>query len=888
MRTGFRLLLPLGLLILAACAHHGAIDSNGDPPLLSNQIDSAAQQTGEDPALQRLVDRARTARTQWGRQSAARRLTQQGVARYQEGKYSAAIASIEAAVVIQQQIGDQHGRVKNLNNLARLHNLIGDHETALQRLQEALPQARALDSPGLTASSLINLGNIQLNLRNYQHAIDYLQRALQLDLDSQPALRAEAYTVMGAVYRQQSDFEQALDYYQRALAIYTALRSDAGIAASQRILGELHLHRVAGKRAQNLAQARTYLRQALEGHRQQNDRLGAAMASSHLAEHAYAGQDFDSAITLYQEALDYFEQVTFNDGRGRMHVHLGFAQGEAGRLVLALQHFNQAIDIYERLQDREWLRVALFGRGWILEQQGDSSAAETSYKRAVELFESIRLGVAGDETARALFTRVNRRIYENLIVLLVARGDVEEALEYVERSRLKSLRDSLFTTRRTTPVTRSGNELTELTRLSRKRAHLADTLKYARDDDARARITETLAENERQAVKLIYQLGKQYRGIENTLNIIPNTRQFRHSTSFPADLAIITYFVTDEALLVFVVKKDRQVVVKRVAISSQALSRQVAKAITLINRSQSDTAAEVSRLRQQLKQLYAVLIEPIEASLTEINTLAILPVKWLGFLPFEALLTTTSAEAETHLLASKQILYLSAISYADQLYSLTHDPLPPQIKDIVAFGNPTVDQQVESLPFAELEVGEIARLFEGSTIFTRDDASKENFAAHWAKHQLIHIAAHTRLIDGQAEILLAPADHGTLQMGELFDLPRNETTRFMVLSSCQTALDPELALLIWQNQEAKSIASAPLTSVAHTLLLVGIPSVLATLWEIDDQATALMMKGFYSHLKQGKGPYQALRAVQLEMSRRQDRYSQPYYWSGFVFYGAGL
>ena len=110
----------------------------------------------------------------------------------------------------------------------------------------------------------------------------------------------------------------------------------------------------------------------------------------------------------------------------------------------------------------------------------------------------------------------------------------------------------------------------------------------------------------------------------------------------------------------------------------------------------------------------------------------------------------------------------------------------------------------------------------------------------------------------------------------------------MVLSACQTAVDPALARILWQTDKrsgSQAFASGAVASAAHSLMLLGIPAVMATLWKIDDQATALLMSNFYQSLAQGMAIGTAFHHAQASMIERQDRYSQPYYWAGFVFYG---
>jgi hypothetical protein len=68
-------------------------------------------------------------------------------------------------------------------------------------------------------------------------------------------------------------------------------------------------------------------------------------------------------------------------------------------------------------------------------------------------------------------------------------------------------------------------------------------------------------------------------------------------------------------------------------------------------------------------------------------------------------------------------------------------------------------------------------------------------------------------------------------------------------------------------------------------MYAGASSVVASLWKVDDDATAVLMGYFYQYMLQdGLSPAAALRKAQIEMSK-QKRWQSPYYWSGFTIQG---
>src|SRR5205085_668975 len=94
----------------------------------------------------------------------------------------------------------------------------------------------------------------------------------------------------------------------------------------------------------------------------------------------------------------------------------------------------------------------------------------------------------------------------------------------------------------------------------------------------------------------------------------------------------------------------------------------------------------------------------------------------------------------------------------------------------------------------------------------------------------------------------------------------------VVLSACQTAL-------------GKDIKGEGLIGLTRGFMYAGAPRVVASLWKVNDQATAELMKRFYENrLKKGMHPAAALQAAQVSMSKMK-QWESPYYWAGFVLQG---
>ena len=75
-----------------------------------------------------------------------------------------------------------------------------------------------------------------------------------------------------------------------------------------------------------------------------------------------------------------------------------------------------------------------------------------------------------------------------------------------------------------------------------------------------------------------------------------------------------------------------------------------------------------------------------------------------------------------------------------------------------------------------------------------------------------------------------------------------------------------------------------MVSLNRAFLYAGTPSVMASLWSVDDKVTGLLMERFYTHLRSGMSKAEALRQAQMDV---RAEYPHPYYWAAFVLTGDG-
>jgi CHAT domain-containing protein len=137
----------------------------------------------------------------------------------------------------------------------------------------------------------------------------------------------------------------------------------------------------------------------------------------------------------------------------------------------------------------------------------------------------------------------------------------------------------------------------------------------------------------------------------------------------------------------------------------------------------------------------------------------------------------------------------------------------------------------------------------------------------------VHLAAHAELNPTSplfSRVFLAPdaQNDGSLTVQEVYGLNLARAD-LVVLSACDTQLGAQSR-------------GDDLVGLNRVFIYAGAPSVIASLWRVNDEATAVLMTAFYRQLRAGASKAQALQAAQVETRRH---YPHPYYWAAFVLTG---
>jgi CHAT domain-containing protein len=318
---------------------------------------------------------------------------------------------------------------------------------------------------------------------------------------------------------------------------------------------------------------------------------------------------------------------------------------------------------------------------------------------------------------------------------------------------------------------------------------------------------------------------------------------------------LVEYFVTEDRLLVFIITHDTFETIA-VDVSQDDLTQ----TITAFR----DFASLDDPYPASLKQLYTWLIAPLKDKLKTPVT-GVIPHGTLHYLPFAAL-----THGERYLGDEYSLFTLPSAS----ALRFIQEKRKPPTNTILALGNPTINEPgFAPLKFAQQEVETIANLF-GEQPLVSDFATESALRSQAGNVGIVHLAAHGQYNASNplfSVIYLADDQEqdGRLEVNEIYGLDLTKSTDLVVLSACET-------------QVGAVSAGDEVIGMTRAFLYAGTPTVIASLWKVDDQATTLLMEQFYKHLREGMGKAQALQAAQREL---RAEYPHPYYWAAFVLTG---
>ena len=358
--------------------------------------------------------------------------------------------------------------------------------------------------------------------------------------------------------------------------------------------------------------------------------------------------------------------------------------------------------------------------------------------------------------------------------------------------------------------------------------------------------------------------------------------------------AIIEYFITDKSAMALCITQStiQWYDLKNL---DKANITQFRQAASDFNFAKNNPEKAFNNFQSTAFSLYQSILEPILEDLSPtINALVIIPDHQLQVIPFEILLTKVLRQenqykALPYLMLDYEISYdYSAQVWLEksklelykngQMLGMAATYQSPN-NDLVLRAADLQQQRasLQDLPAARAEVLAMSKRFKGQ-FYLDEEASEKNFKAAMANYGIIHLALHS-LMDNKYPVLSGllfsedgeSAQNNILQSYEISQMELH--ANLVVLSACETGYGN-----LQQGEGVLSLGSA--------FMYAGVPSMVVSLWQINDESTAILMEKFYTHLANGENKAAALQKAKITYLKAAKEFSaHPAFWAALVQWG---
>ncbi len=811
---------------------------------------------------------------------------QTGLERYQAGDFQAAIALWSKAL----NNPNPADRILLLKSLARVYSQVGQYDNAIATINPLISYYQTNGDRTALGRILTEQAQAYSNLGQQRRAIALLcgpgvdcQKDSALGIARQQSDRqgeAAGLGSLGNIYRLQGNYEESLRVMQQSLAIAEMIKNPAYISAAKNGLGNTYAN--LAKRDYRYAEfalesgdqtdVNRFRQQAIDRDRRAIEFFeSSAIATrqqNNLTEESHA---LLNLATSYQRSFGTSPQAETTlkqayalndrlpDSRTKTYGLIRLAnlwqqsaqsQGDPNVQCLTqtpaetVTFLNQAVSVSKRLRDPQAESFALGRLGHLYECQQNFTQALNLTQRAQQ--------AAQGQSNRYLWDWQTGRILQaqgKMSLAIAAYENAVTALKEIRSDLAIASRDVQFDFRDVVePVYR---ELTEL------------QLRSTDPDQTAASALGTI-----DSLRLAEL--QNYLGEDCTLREIAKPVALVNQKT-----AVFSTIILKDRVAVLLTLPNSRSILRWLPVSSETV-RTTVNDLRLKLENRADLA---NAYQTPAQQVYDWLIRPFNSELSAngIETLVFIQDGILRSIPMGAIYDGKQFLIEKYAIASTLSLTLIDPTKIEQRdlkvlgFGLTQSSTVP----VSTFFGP--------LSFVKTELDRITKLLPGSkefldAAFTIDRLQQELTQNAFA---IVHLATHGKFgIDSRDTYLVTgkqtPAQNYNekLTMNRLYQILQtiDKPLELLTLTACETA--------VGSDRDALGIAGISLQA--------GAKSAIASLWQVDDQATAELISQFYQNLSQGMGRAKALQTAQKTWLQNHTTRQHPGYWAALTLVGNWL
>jgi CHAT domain-containing protein len=828
-----------------------------------------------------------------------------------------ALETAQEALALWQTLGDKEGIAHSHEQVGVCYMAQDILLEATQNYETALQLWREVNNPSAQAGALIMLGFIEYRKAEWQTSISYLTQAQGLlDEKAEPQKMGQIAAGLAEAFNESGLPEVGLGHFQRALAYYRQTKDPHLVMIANRGLGVTYLY------LRNYPEALNHFQQALDGFAP--DSLDAAQNYEYIGRVHGETNEPDIALRYLRSALSIYTRSANSKELAQVLALMAKVYQQQGQLERARIFYRRALETFVRLSDRLNQAAVCYALGRLELKAGNLDAAETQLQRSIAVTEDIRRVSTGSDLTAAFSATVHDR-YEAYIESLMRKhlaspdqGLAIKAFLTSELARARSLSELLRATQLAPGL---DPQLAEQEKSLRQSLRVKEDSKVAllskayKKEEVDALDTE-LARLEVEEKKLADTVRARYPAYQQLNQPTAwDLRQIQDQVIADDQTVLLEYSLGADKSYVWAVTKTK---VTSYELPANAQITQAAQRVYQLLKEKPDTN-DTNELTDAVQNLGQMVLSPVAAELNK-HRIIVVADGALNYIPFQILPSPSSDD--NPLVNNHEVVNAPSASILGQLQQeAAHRQTPVNV--LAAFGDPVFASNyaqqkdadegkqlllaqtneneqwqhavrdiepsgdsfnpsaLEPLFFTKRELATLREVGGAETfVATGFDASRERLeSADLAKYAILHFATHGILDPKRPEnsgIFLSMVNrdgqpqNGFVGLQDIYGL--RAPVNLVVLSACRTGL-------------GKEVRGEGLIGLTRGFMYAGASSVMASLWKVDDEATAELMKRFYTNmLQRGMTPAAALGAAQNSI-RQEPQWRAPYYWAAFTMQG---
>ena len=802
------------------------------------------------------------------------------------GNFAKAKETCEQVIKIAQSNQDKISEQIAISSMGWLSMVSGNFTKAKEYYDQALTISKKIDNIWGISGIYGDLANLYTSLGDYKKAQDYLKQSdsIYKKLEARESL-INNKMIAGRLAYYQGDYSKSLQAFQEASEEMKAIG-----------LYNENLCISLGNQVDVLVEQKKYT----EAEKIANESYQMAVKIQSARSKAIGKKLIGMAQTGLKKFADAEKNLleAYNQSKQLNLLTIMLAAKNAQSVLYAEMKQNakleqackEVIQISEQTGDNLYLWEAYYRLGVMHREKKDLEKAKEFLKKSVEVLEKIRNSVTGGEEAKKIFAGNENKlkVYGTLIDVLFEKDEIEEALSFMQQYNLAEMSDKMknmdIKYQNKQKQANKERSLEVKTDILAKKQELQEQLKKDTKEQDKQKIEslkKVITIKEEEYLNFVQDEGD----LSSYQKQLANLR--KKKKDIPDNMAVISYFIGKSDLYVIVATKENitgrkvklnkndldeiitvlrnQITVKKQGVRGKNLDLNKSKEI------RQETAKDTLQkdmFSQYAERAYMYLVNPVHQEIKDKEILAIIPSGQLYLLPFQMIGKTLKDGTFSPLIEQYAIFYTNLGDVFDNLKEENTNKTP----QIAAFGNPD-----GSLSSAEKEVKNIKNIYPQTKTFIRNEATEDKIKNLPTNFSVLHFATHGVLDYDEPKnsyLVMAKSggSDGRFQIKELFGQDLMDNLNLVVLSACQTAV-------IDKKTENHNDPVSP----ASAFINQGVKSVIATLWNVDDDATAILMENFYKNIKT-MNLTDALRKAQVDLSKNP-KYNSPYFWSPFILIG---